>query len=104
MTQKVVSVVGRGLEGRQRCILIIYVLGLRIAIIKIVYPLSLSENHPLDARVVLRVRSAVGVSTPGAALVVEVGRERLDLADPLGRLQELDGETLVRVPCNVTVL
>lgn len=52
----------------------------------------------------LCVRGAVGVGTPGAALVVEVGRERLDLADPIGRLQELDGETLVRVPCNVTVL
>ena len=52
----------------------------------------------------LCVRSAVGVGTPGAALVVEVGRERFDLADSLGRLQELNGETLVRVPCNVAVL
>lgn len=52
----------------------------------------------------LCVRGAVGVSAPRAALVVEVGRERLDLADPLGRLQELDGETLVCVPCNMAVL
>ena len=79
---------------------------LRIAVIKkcsTSFALSL-RTSPLDARVVLRVRGAVGVSVPGAALVVEVRGEGLDLADPLGRLQELDGETLVCVPCNVAVL
>lgn len=78
--------VGAGLEGRQRCILSSMFWVLRIAIIKIVYLFrTLSENnHPLDARVVLCVRGAVGVSAPRAALIVEVGGERLDLADPLG--------------------
>jgi hypothetical protein len=69
------------------------------------YLFSLSlRTSPLDARVVLRVHGAVGVSIPGAALVVEIRREGLNLADSLWRLQELDGETLVCVPCNVAVL
>ncbi len=68
------------------------------------YLFSLSlRTSPLDARVVLCVRGAVGVSVPGAALVVEVRGEGLDLADPLGRLQELDGQSLVGVPCDVTM-
>lgn len=51
----------------------------------------------------LSVHGVPGIIVPSIALAVELAREILDLADPVGLLEELDGQTLVRVPCYVAV-
>jgi hypothetical protein len=76
----------------------------KITIIKFVL-LSHSRYHRLDTRVVLSVlHTTLGVCVPRGALAVELCRVGLDLADPVGLLQELDGKTFVCVPCDVAVL
>jgi hypothetical protein len=76
----------------------------KITIIKFVL-LSHPRYHLLDARIVLGVlHTTFGVRVPRGALAVELRGVRLDLTDPVGLLQELDGETFVCVPCDVAVL
>jgi hypothetical protein len=76
----------------------------KFTIIKFCTPFD-PRDHPLDTRVVLGVlHTALGVCVPRSALAVELRRVRLDLANPVGLLQELDGETFVCVPCDVAVL
>lgn len=62
-----------------------------------------SEDRSLDARVVLSVHGVPGIVVPSVALAVELAREALDLADPIGLLEELDSQTFVRVPCDMTM-
>lgn len=62
----------------------------------------MTVEKTLNARVVLRERSARGVILiPGGALGVEVVADWVDGLDLIGRLEELDGEALVGVPCLV---